>query len=67
MITLFFILYFLPPNLLQIAIKVIFYKITTLLNVTDIENRLVVARGRWDGGEMDWEFGISRCKLLYAE
>ena len=29
---------------------------------TDIENRLIVAKG-----EMDWEFGISRCKLLYIE
>ena len=21
----------------------------------------------WGGGGMDWEFGISRCKLLYTE
>ena len=27
--------------------------------------RLVVARGRGGGGGMDWEFGISRCKLIY--
>ena len=20
----------------------------------------------WEGGGMDWEFGISRCKLLYT-
>ena len=32
--------------------------------VTDIENRLVVAKGKWDGGGMDWEFGTNRCKLL---
>ena len=31
---------------------------------THRENRLVVAKGRVRGG-MDWEFGISRCKLLY--
>ena len=30
------------------------------------ENRLVVAKG--EGGEgIEWEFGISRCKLLYIE
>ena len=27
----------------------------------DLQNRLVVVEGR--GGGMDWEFGISRCKL----
>ena len=31
---------------------------------TDIENRLVVAKGKGGGRRMDWEFGISRCKLL---
>jgi len=31
----------------------------------DIENRLVIAEGESGGGGMDWEFGISRCKLLY--
>ena len=30
-----------------------------------IENRLVLAKGARRG--MDWEFGISRCKLLYIE
>ena len=29
---------------------------------SDLENRLVVAKG--DGGWMDWEFGVSRCKLF---
>ena len=33
--------------------------------LADIENRLVVAKG--EGGGKDWEFGISRCKLLYIE
>ena len=33
----------------------------------DIENRLVVANREGVGGGMDWEFGISRCKLLYKE
>ena len=32
-----------------------------------VENRLVVPRERGDGRGMDWEFGISRCKLLYIE
>ena len=31
----------------------------------DIQNRLVVAKGEEGGGRMDWEFGISRCKLVY--
>ena len=34
---------------------------------TDIENRLVVAKGEGIGGGVKWEFGISRCKLLYIE
>ena len=33
--------------------------------LTDIENRLVVAWGRWSGGVKDWEFGAGRCKLLH--
>ena len=31
--------------------------------LTDIENRLVVAKAEG----MDWEFWISSCKLLYIE
>ena len=31
---------------------------------TSIENGFVVARGSGSGGWMDWEFGISRFKLL---
>ena len=30
----------------------------------DIENRLVVAKGKEVGGGMEWEVGVSRCKLL---
>ena len=30
----------------------------------DIENRLVVAKGEGVGG-MDWEFGVSRYRLLH--
>ena len=33
---------------------------------TDIENRFAVAKGE-GCGRMDWEFGISRCKVLYIE
>ena len=32
---------------------------------SDIENRLVVAKGEGGEGGKDSEFGISRCKLLY--
>ena len=31
----------------------------------DIENWLVVAKGVGGGRGLDWEFGISRCKLVY--
>ena len=34
---------------------------------SDIENRLVVAKGEGTGEGNDWEFGVSRCKLLYRE
>ena len=40
--------------------KLTIYKTETL---TAIENKLVVAKGEG----MDWEFGISRCKLLHLE
>ena len=33
----------------------------------DIENRLVIDKAKGVGGGMDWEFGISRCKLVYTE
>ena len=35
--------------------------------LTDIENRLVVAKGEGRRGGMEWEFGVHRCKLLYIE
>ena len=31
------------------------------------ENRLVVAKGEVGGEGKDWEFGISRCKLLFIK
>ena len=31
----------------------------------DMENRLVVVKGEGGGGRMNWEFGVSRCKLLH--
>ena len=31
------------------------------------KNRLVVAKWEEVGGGMNWEFGVSRCKLLYIE
>ena len=49
----------------------IWHKWTYLWNrnrLTDIENRLTVAKGEGGGGGgMDWEFGISRSKPLYIE
>ena len=33
---------------------------------TDIQNRFVVPGGGGGSG-MDWEFGVSRCKLLHLE
>ena len=35
--------------------------------LTDIENRLVIAKGKGDGIGIDWEFGVNRCKLLHLE
>ena len=36
--------------------------------LTDIKNRAVVAKEVGGGrGRVDWEFRISRCKLLYRE
>ena len=32
----------------------------------NIENRPVVPKGEGDRGGVDWEFGISRCKLLHV-
>ena len=40
--------------------------ISTKQKQTDIENRCVVVKEEGRGGGMDWEFGISRCKLLYT-
>ena len=34
---------------------------------SDIENRLVVAKGEGEGGEMDGELGVNRWNLLYVE
>ena len=34
---------------------------------TDRENRLVVAKGEWAKNGMNWESGVSRCKLLHLE
>ena len=49
----------------------IWHKWTYLYNrnrLTDIEKRLVVAKGSWGRGSgMDGEFGVSRCKLWHLE
>ena len=48
----------------------IWHKWTYLQNrnrLTDIEIRLVVAKGEGGGTGMDWDFGVGRCKLLYLE
>ena len=45
------------------------YDTNELINKTetdsDMENRLGVAKGERSEGRMEWEFGISKCKLLY--
>ena len=33
----------------------------------DTENKLVAAKGEGEGVGVDWEFGVSRCKLLHLE
>ena len=35
------------------------------LKQTDIENRPAVAEGEGGGVSQYWEFGISRCKLVF--
>ena len=47
--------------------QVNFYETETL---TNLEKRLVVAQGGvagLAGGGLDWEFGISRCRLLHGQ
>ena len=34
---------------------------------TDTQNQAVVAEGKGAGGELEWEAGVSRYKLLYIE
>ena len=34
---------------------------TNINGLTDIEDRLVVAKGEGGEEEMEWEFGVSRC------
>ena len=41
--------------------------LSTEKKLMDVENRLVVAKGEERGSGMDWEFGISRCKLSHLE
>ena len=36
-------------------------------NIIDLANRLVVAKGKRAGEQIEWEIGVSRCKLLYLE
>ena len=48
---------------------ILWHKWTYLQNrniLTDIEHRLVLAKEARGGGGMEWEFGISRCELLYV-
>ena len=33
----------------------------------DVENRLLVAKEEGEGRRRDWEFGVSRCKLLHLK
>ena len=47
--------------------KAFFFFLKTFLSFTDGENRLVVALGKGVEGGMEWEVGVSRCKLLPAK
>lgn len=38
-----------------------------LYRLTDIEDRLAVVKGEGGGGGMEWEAGMSRCKLSHRE
>ena len=38
--------------------------LSTKNRLTDVENRLVAAKKEGVGEEMDWEFGVGRCKQL---
>ena len=43
-------------------------KLSTNRNrLIDIENRFMVAKGEGGKSGMDWEFGVSRYKLLHLE
>ena len=56
-----------PEKRQKNKINKIWYKSTYLQNrnrLTDTKNRLVVAKGEEEGSEMDWEFGVNKCKLL---
>ena len=39
------------------------YDANKLIHKTDVENRLLVVEG--NGRGTDWQFGVSRCKLVY--
>ena len=41
--------------------------LATEKKLMDFKNRLVVAKGGGKGSGMDWEFGVSICKLLLLE
>ena len=48
-------------------LKYDYMNLSTNQKQTHRESRFVVAKGVGPGGGKDWEFGISRCKLLYIE
>ena len=37
--------------------------LSTEKKLMDLENRLVVAKEKREGSGMDWELGVSKCKL----
>ena len=46
------------------------YDTNELIYETETDSQrtdLRLPRVRWGGGRMDWEFGVSRCKVLYTE
>ena len=46
------------------------YDTNELIYETETDSQrtdLRLPRVRWGGGRMGWEFGVSRCKVLYTE
>jgi len=56
------------PFLINPALSQVLFSLSLIknlfLSLTDIEGRLMLPVGKGVGEGMDWEFRVSRCKLL---